>query len=60
MQTGRPMGRKLALRELDSNLVTESLKIINELEAVGGMAKAIEDGMPKGEFFKKLPGDILN
>ena len=54
------MGRKLALRELDSNLVTESLKIINELEAVGGMAKAIDDGMPKGEFFKKLPGDILN
>lgn len=35
------------MENLTQTLAAESLKIINEVEALGGMAKAIEDGMPK-------------
>ena len=35
------------MESLTQSLAGESLKIINEVEALGGMAKAIEEGMPK-------------
>jgi methylmalonyl-CoA mutase len=35
------------MENLTQSLANDALKIINEVEALGGMAKAIEEGMPK-------------
>ncbi|MDK9708812.1 MAG: methylmalonyl-CoA mutase [Desulforhopalus sp.] len=42
-----PLGGSYYVESLTSSIVNESLKIINEIEKLGGMAKAIESGMPK-------------
>lgn len=35
------------MESLTEDLFTESLKIIDEIESMGGMTKAIQSGMPK-------------
>jgi len=42
-----PLGGSYYLESLTNSIVTEALKIIDEVEELGGMAKAIESGMPK-------------
>lgn len=42
-----PLGGSYYLESLTNSIVTEAMKIINEVEELGGMAKAIESGMPK-------------
>jgi len=42
-----PLGGSYYLESLTRSIVDESQKIINEIEGLGGMAKAIESGMPK-------------
>ena len=42
-----PLGGSYYLESLTNSVVTEAMKIINEVEELGGMAKAIESGMPK-------------
>jgi methylmalonyl-CoA mutase len=42
-----PMGGSYYIEALTDGIITEARKIINEVEKLGGMAKAIETGMPK-------------
>ncbi len=42
-----PLGGSYYLESLTNSIVNEAQKIIDEVEAMGGMAKAIESGMPK-------------
>ena len=42
-----PLGGSYYIEALTNGIITESRKIINEVEEMGGMAKAIETGMPK-------------
>jgi methylmalonyl-CoA mutase len=42
-----PLGGSYYVEYLTSQIIEEAEKIINEIEEIGGMAKAIESGMPK-------------
>jgi len=42
-----PLGGSYYLESLTNSIVSEAQKIIDEVEELGGMAKAIESGMPK-------------
>lgn len=42
-----PLGGSYYVEALTDGIINESRKIINEVEELGGMAKAIETGMPK-------------
>ena len=42
-----PLGGSYYLESLTNSIINESQKIIDEIEKLGGMAKAIESGMPK-------------
>ena len=42
-----PWGGSYMMESLTNRLVEEASKIIDEVEALGGMAKAVESGMPK-------------
>ncbi len=42
-----PLGGSYYVESLTDSIIEESLKIIKEIEELGGMAKAIESGMPK-------------
>jgi len=42
-----PLGGSYYLEALTDGIIKEARKIINEVEELGGMAKAIETGMPK-------------
>lgn len=42
-----PLGGSYYIEALTAGIVREARRIINEVEALGGMAKAIESGMPK-------------
>jgi methylmalonyl-CoA mutase len=42
-----PLGGSYYLEALTGGIVREARKIINEVESLGGMARAIETGMPK-------------
>jgi methylmalonyl-CoA mutase len=42
-----PLGGSYYLESLTNSIVEEAQKIIDEVEEMGGMAKAIESGMPK-------------
>jgi methylmalonyl-CoA mutase len=42
-----PLGGSYYVEALTDGIITEARKIINEVEKLGGMAKAIETGMPK-------------
>ena len=42
-----PLGGSYYLESLTSSIINEAQKIIDEVEELGGMAKAIESGMPK-------------
>ncbi|MDJ0782987.1 MAG: methylmalonyl-CoA mutase [Desulfosarcinaceae bacterium] len=42
-----PLGGSYYIEALTNGIITEARKIIAEVEALGGMAKAIETGMPK-------------
>jgi len=42
-----PLGGSYYLESLTHSIISEAQKIIDEIEELGGMAKAIESGMPK-------------
>ncbi|MBW2366831.1 MAG: methylmalonyl-CoA mutase [Deltaproteobacteria bacterium] len=42
-----PLAGSYYIESLTNGIIQEALKIIDEVEALGGMAKAIESGMPK-------------
>ncbi len=42
-----PLGGSYYIESLTNSIITEARKIIDEIEELGGMAKAIESGMPK-------------
>ncbi|GAB4180375.1 MAG: methylmalonyl-CoA mutase [Geothermobacteraceae bacterium] len=42
-----PLGGSYYVESLTKNLIDEAQKIIDEVEAMGGMTRAIESGMPK-------------
>ncbi len=42
-----PLGGSYYVETLTNNIIDEAQKIIDEIEELGGMAKAIESGMPK-------------
>lgn len=42
-----PWGGSYMMEALTNELATDALALIDEVEALGGMAKAIESGMPK-------------
>ncbi|HJO94168.1 MAG TPA: methylmalonyl-CoA mutase [Victivallales bacterium] len=42
-----PMGGSYYVESLTNSIINEAEKIIKEIEGLGGMAKAIESGMPK-------------
>ena len=42
-----PLGGSYYLESLTNSIIDEAQKIIDEIEELGGMAKAIESGMPK-------------
>ncbi|MGA7279108.1 MAG: methylmalonyl-CoA mutase [Desulfocapsaceae bacterium] len=42
-----PLGGSYYLESLTNSIVAQAMKIIDEVEELGGMAKAIESGMPK-------------
>ncbi|MBU1171103.1 MAG: methylmalonyl-CoA mutase [Proteobacteria bacterium] len=42
-----PLGGSYYVESLTNGIITEVRKILNEVEGLGGMAKAIESGMPK-------------
>jgi methylmalonyl-CoA mutase len=42
-----PLGGSYYLESLTNSIISEAQKIIDEIDALGGMAKAIESGMPK-------------
>jgi len=45
--TADPFGGSYAIETLTNNMVSEARKIIDEVFELGGMAKAIEEGMPQ-------------
>src|SRR5205814_4945575 len=42
-----PLGGSYYLEALTASLATEAWKLIEEVESLGGMTKAVESGMPK-------------
>ncbi len=42
-----PLGGSYYIESLTNSIISEARKIIQEIESLGGMAKAIETGMPK-------------
>jgi len=46
-QVADPWGGSFMMETLTNNLVNSAMEIINEVEALGGMTKAIESGMAK-------------
>lgn len=42
-----PWGGSYMMEQLTDQIYAESMKIIDEIEAMGGMAKAVADGIPK-------------
>ncbi|MET0628458.1 MAG: methylmalonyl-CoA mutase [Acidimicrobiia bacterium] len=42
-----PLGGSYYIESLTNSLATEAWKLIDEVEALGGMTKAVESGMPK-------------
>ena len=46
-KTVDPLGGSYYVEALTDGIIREATKIINEVETLGGMAKAIESGMPK-------------
>ncbi len=42
-----PFGGSYAIESITNDLINKTLNHINEIEELGGMAKAIEDGLPK-------------
>ncbi|MCX6181785.1 MAG: methylmalonyl-CoA mutase [Bacteroidetes bacterium] len=42
-----PFGGSIYLEELTQNMIAEAMKIINEIEEIGGMTKAIDAGIPQ-------------
>jgi methylmalonyl-CoA mutase len=42
-----PLGGSYFVESLTASLATEAMKLIDEVEAMGGMTKAVESGMPK-------------
>ena len=42
-----PLGGSYYIEHLTDSLVTEARKLIDEVEALGGMTRAVESGMPK-------------
>jgi methylmalonyl-CoA mutase len=42
-----PLGGSYYVEHLTNSLVTEARKLIDEVEALGGMTRAVESGMPK-------------
>ncbi len=46
-KTADPLGGSYAIESLTSELVKKAKEIIEEIDELGGMAKAIESGMPK-------------
>ncbi|MCD8567772.1 MAG: methylmalonyl-CoA mutase family protein [Geovibrio sp.] len=42
-----PLGGSYYVESLTASLISEARKLINEIDALGGMTKAIESGMPK-------------
>ncbi len=42
-----PLGGSYYIESLTNSIINEAQKIIDEIEGLGGMAKAIESGMPK-------------
>ncbi|MFH0725956.1 MAG: methylmalonyl-CoA mutase [Pseudomonadota bacterium] len=46
-KTVDPLGGSYYVEALTDGIIREATKIIDEVEALGGMAKAIESGMPK-------------
>jgi methylmalonyl-CoA mutase len=47
LKVADPWGGSYMMESLTNNLYDEALKIIEEVESMGGMAKAVESGMPK-------------
>lgn len=45
--TADPLGGSYAIEAITDQLVSEARSIIEEVEKIGGMAKALESGMPK-------------
>jgi len=45
--TADPLGGSYVIEALTADLVREASKIIEEIESLGGMTKALESGMPK-------------
>ncbi|MGI9433662.1 MAG: methylmalonyl-CoA mutase, partial [Geminicoccaceae bacterium] len=45
-----PLGGSYYLESLTASLITEAEKLIDEIESLGGMTKAIEAGMPKARI----------
>src|SRR5204863_8086223 len=42
-----PLGGSYYVEALTNSLATEASKLMDEVEALGGMTKAVESGMPK-------------
>ncbi len=42
-----PLGGSYYVESLTASLATEAMKLISEVEALGGMTKAVESGLPK-------------
>jgi methylmalonyl-CoA mutase len=42
-----PLGGSYYLESLTTQLIEDAMRLINEVEAIGGMTKAIESGLPK-------------
>ena len=42
-----PLGGSYYIESLTNSLIVEARKLINEVEAMGGMTKAVESGLPK-------------
>jgi methylmalonyl-CoA mutase len=54
-----PFGGSYAIEALTDKLASEALKVINEVEELGGMAKAVAEGMPKRRIEGNL-SDIIH
>ena len=57
MQDGRSMGRILSGGKSDEGIAEQAWQLIEEVEALGGMAKAIEAGIPKLRIEESAAGD---
>jgi methylmalonyl-CoA mutase len=44
---GDPWGGSYLIESLTDDLFTKAMKIIDEIDAIGGMSKAVESGMTK-------------